>query len=270
MLITVFSQRDAFRLGRRIPPAGLVDVEVQRVISDAGPLWIPTADDVLRDQLLSNRQWEPEISAALLESVAGAATFLDIGANIGYFSRLVARANANCVVHAFEPHPLTHRVLDLNTWEFGDRVCCWPIGASDAVGVSGMQTEPHNLGDTHFVPTDIATMLVPVAPIDVLLPDQKVDLVKVDVQGAELAVLRGMSRTISQSPRIRIFLEFWPSRIIEDGLPPHAVLEAYRSMGFSIRYRREGAWLKADDRELLEFCGVSGRFGQADLLLSKI
>jgi FkbM family methyltransferase len=257
------------KLTERSIPKGLVNVPVQKVATDVGELWMPMSDQVLRDSLLSNGTWEPEIRALIIDAVQQANTFLDIGANVGYFSRLVARENPECQVHAFEPHPTTYSVLDLNTWEFGDRVHCWPVGLGDRTSVMGMRTEPNNLGDTHSVTDNFVDLLAPVVPLDSLLPELKADLVKIDVQGAELACIRGMLGVIARSPKIRIIVEFWPARLYEYGVPPETVLQAYQSMGFHIRYKRDGHWLSATNREILEVCAVSGRSAQADLLLSK-
>ena len=104
------------------PPRPYVGEELAACITDAGQLWIPASDGVMRPFLEERGTWEPEEGALL-------AQFFRPGAALprrGRERRLLLAAGrpAGCpgaVIHAFEPHPLTSQVLALNAWSSGAR-----------------------------------------------------------------------------------------------------------------------------------------------------
>jgi hypothetical protein len=68
---------------------------------------------------------------------------------------------------------------------------------------------------------------------DFLPPDLTVDLVKIDVEGHEPMVMRGMEKTISRSPNIRIVTEFAES-LLAHTLDPADFADYIRGLGFAI------------------------------------
>ena len=94
--------------------------------------------------------------------------------------------------------------------------------------------------------------------------DIKVDLVKIDAEGAELSILNGMQRIIAQNPMIQIILEFGPVNIVRTGKRAEELIGKIRELGFSIRCINEttGQLSSATDEELLAVYSVN-------LLLSK-
>jgi len=72
--------------------------------------------------------------------------------------------------------------------------------------------------------------------LDQALRSQKrVDVVKIDAEGAEPRILRGMRRMIERNPEIVIFIEFAPVHLRRAGVEPTAFLDELASMRFSIR-----------------------------------
>jgi hypothetical protein len=61
---------------------------------------------------------------------------------------------------------------------------------------------------------------------------ERVDLVKIDVEGAELAVLEGMTRVIAENPDIAIIAEFGPSHLKANQIAPERWFSAFRDRGF--------------------------------------
>ena len=79
-----------------------------------------------------------------------------------------------------------------------------------------------------------ACVEVDMTTIDDFLPtDLSVDLAKIDVEGHEPAVIRGMEQTIARSPRIRIIIEFVDA-LLADTLNPDDFIDYIRGLGFSI------------------------------------
>lgn len=253
-------------------PPGFHSIDVELVASDVGDMWFPTIDLVMRDHIRNARTWEPDLGHVLREILpAGPSVFLDIGANVGYFTRFVAASFPHAVVHAFEPHPLTYQVLRMNAWEFGNQIQTWPLALSDRRGTLALTTSLNNLGDTRGIRSEARLRTSVVAPsisLDELLPDLRADVVKIDVQGAEFAVLQGMKAVIQRSPHIRIVMEFSPGLLHADGMEPLAALGKLREQGFDLNLIRPGALYSASDAEIIEFCRSAGPMGQANLLLA--
>lgn len=251
-------------------PSGLSGVDLELVSTDVGDMWFPMLDLVMRDHIRNAGTWEPDIGRVLSQSLPPNGVFLDVGANVGYFSMLIASRFAHATVHAFEPHPLTSQVLRLNTWPYADRVKVWPCALGDCRGTVALSTAENNLGDTKgVVATDrqVANVIAPVISLDELLGDLRADVVKIDVQGAELAVLAGMSQLIQRSRGICIVMEFSPGMLRAGYIDPQAVLVKLRNQGFELTLIRPDALYAANDREILDFCYSAGPFGQANLML---
>jgi FkbM family methyltransferase len=161
--------------------------------------------------LAADRSYEPALTA-LLSSLEGG-TFVDVGANVGFISvRAARRLGRRGRVIAIEPHPVRfqylQRNLRLNRVSDASAVAC-ALGAIEAEA-SLYDVDP-SLGPR---PRD-ATLLqatagrafkVRVRTLDSVLADAgspaDVRLVKIDVEGYEAEVLKGMSRTMEQRPRI--------------------------------------------------------------------
>ena len=129
--------------------------------------------------------------------------FVDVGANVGSYT-VLASGCAKARTTAIEPIPTTFAHLRRNVAlnELGDRVRCWQGGLSDASGTlrfsSELDTVNHVLADNE----NVAALDVPVTTLDELVGDDCPTVIKIDVEGHELAVLRGASQVLSD-PRLQ-------------------------------------------------------------------
>jgi FkbM family methyltransferase len=250
------------------PPRPYIGEQLDCLQCDAGPLWIPASDGVMRPFIAERGTWEPEEGALLGEFFKPGLRFLDVGANVGYFSLLVARQCPGAVIHSFEPHPLTSQVLALNAWNSGADITTHAMALSAGDRILALSTAQSNLGDTRSRADGSGTMLTPAAPLDEVLPDLVVDQVKIDVQGFEAEVVAGMSRAIERSPGVVIVAEFWPTALRERGLDPVEVLKDYRSRGLQVRAQLGDDIVSTKPVEIVRACERSGEAGQANLILT--
>lgn len=212
-----------------------------------------------RLELLTNRH-EVETIAQLDQLVAPGMTMLDIGAHVGYYSRRYARfVGENGRIFAFEPHPRTFAALQYNVRQL-PQVTAVQLALAEQEG----SAELHDYlmmsasGSLHYDEsmvalqksqthdTDIAprightfsaqTFTVRTTPVDDFLAQQgikQVNLVKMDIEGAEIGALRGMKRTIVNSPHLVLIMEYNPQALKAFGHEPVTALNEVRSFGFN-------------------------------------
>jgi hypothetical protein len=87
-------------------------------------------------------------------------------------------------------------------------------------------------------------MTVAVESLDHLLPDLRPDLVKIDVQGWELEVLRGMEAVLRSTPGIGVYVEFWPEGMRRAGYAPEDLFTFLRGLDFRLFLAGDGSELE--------------------------
>lgn len=184
-------------------------------------------------------EYEPETTAFVLGFVRPGDTVLDVGANAGYFSCLAASRGAT--VHAFEPNPVLVQHLELTRRlnDFGDRffICAAAVSAHDGLGELHLSPDPLNSGLSSLLPLEhlgaAGTVRVPTVTLDSYCQAHGVEsirLLKIDVEGAEGAVLEGAAEVLGQVRPEAIVCELGGFR---DGCRPADVLAALAAAGYS-------------------------------------
>jgi FkbM family methyltransferase len=184
--------------------------------------------------------WESWVTAALARVLRPGAFCVDVGANHGYYTMLLADAvGPHGRVLALEPNPALAELLAL-TLEvngFERRALVAQQAATDGGARTARLVIPRRRGACATIcraPSAAdAVIEVDAASIDDLTATwPRVDLIKIDAEGAEPAIWRGMRRTIDRNPALIVVLEFVPSRY-EDA---RGFLDAIRRDGFPLRH----------------------------------
>lgn len=244
----------------------------EQVGTDVGALWIQTSDEVMRPYLIRRKSWEESTGALLRRLLRPGARFLDVGANVGYFSLFAHRLALGIEIDAVEPHPVLHSLLQANLWANGARARIHNTALGDRRLLLPMSTPPMNPGDSRVgarTPNDRYDLVVPVIPADELFARRTFDVVKIDVQGFEPEVILGMQRIIRDSPAIVLVAEFWPTSLEDRGLDPGEVLDRYRQMGLHIAVNDDGGTGTCTAEDVLEHCRSAGPNGQVNLILRR-
>jgi FkbM family methyltransferase len=175
---------------------------------------------------------------------------LDIGANIGFTATVLARAVApGYRVYSFEPEPHNFAMLQAIASRPAFKTKITPVqcavGAEEGT-VELWQNLRHH-GD-HRVITDqfrsalpgVTGIKVPMVTIDAFLLRNPgpVSFVKIDVQGFELPVCQGMSRTIEMNRDLTIVLEYAPLALHNLGFDPLQLIDFLVGRGFQINHLR--------------------------------
>jgi|SRR5882724_7152634 len=150
------------------------------------------------------------------------AVVVDAGANIGIYSQFLSRCVGRTgVVHSFEPSPENFERLQFATRKLENvrllRAAVGESGGRSKLYLSDKLNVDHRTyiteGDSRdTVPIDI------VALDDYFKPGQRVDLIKMDIQGYELHALRGAQRVLRENRSINLLLEFWPAGLEQAGV----------------------------------------------------
>ncbi|MFC2057184.1 FkbM family methyltransferase [Chloroflexota bacterium] len=174
---------------------------------------------------------------------------VDLGANMGYFTLLAARLVGNKGnVYAFEPAPANYNMLvknvDLNEYK---NVIANQKAVSDVVGVvklylSDKDIGSHTIRERHDIPQFTESQSgefveVESITLDEFFKDEKraVNVIKMDVEGAELLALSGMERVIRQNKNLKMLVEFYPFAMREMGSSPEEFIrQLSEEYGFSI------------------------------------
>jgi FkbM family methyltransferase len=153
---------------------------------------------------------EPETITVFLDQVRRARLFLDIGSHTGIYTLLACARNPHLRVFAFEPVPEVQTALIRNLEINGFTVRCSvrPEALSDHCGTAQFHVpvsrDMASLDPRGFLGLPGRLIEVDVCTVDSLIErGTVVDLIKIDVEGFEDAVLRGMNRVLEESrPRI--------------------------------------------------------------------
>jgi FkbM family methyltransferase len=241
-----------------------------------GSLYLEAADKVITPGLTSVGEWEPGETALFGERLKPGMTVLDIGAHVGYYSCLAGRlVGPRGLVIAFEPSPRNYELLLANVWHNGlTNVVCYPWAVTERSSFIPLYLSADNTGDHRLseVAGREAVAVRGVALDDLVALKPPVDVVKIDVQGAEESVFRGAKRLLAESPRALITAEFDPGELAAAGRDPRSLLSFYRALGYTIQtqHPEERGVLDLSDDEILDFCrGDGGGERHTNLVLTK-
>jgi FkbM family methyltransferase len=174
--------------------------------------------------------YEPEVGRAIARMLRPGATFVDVGANVGYFSVAAARLVGDAgSVWAFEPEPVNFSCLSANCRPFPS-VAVLPQAVGAQVGAATLHvaacTGCHSLFPTKAWNTR-RQLTVPVTTIDEFCAARGIgmlDVIKIDAEGAELLVVQGMSRMLSQRRVGAVVFEFRPAMLRASGCDADAIV----------------------------------------------
>lgn len=245
-------------------------------LPDETPIYVNSNDFGPPSNFINGGTYEADNLAVLLSFIRDDTVFLDIGANLGFFSLNIARrVHGNGKVHAFEPHPELARLLRGSAFLNGFSSMDGTNGAliSHVIAVSDSNRrgdlyypESHLGGGGVFERSEIGRSKISAdfhTIDDYFGDDFTCDLVKIDVEGHELNVLMGMQKTIKRSPTVKIVFEKLSPNIGSE----EAIERLLRSLGLDLYGIQPGARLqKLPPKALSDFAGyVLASLADADL-----
>lgn len=227
----------------------LVGLEYVRLLSGIGIFVNSALLGPIEWTIRNEKVWETEETDYLMSVISPGSVFLDVGANIGYFTVCAAhQVGSTGKVIAVEPDPENAAILGANVTRtpFPENILMLIMAAGDTQSTTTLYRSPLNSGD-HRVFTgtenDVlfdqglprTALTVRLERLDDMLLHRldRLDVVKIDTQGFETAVLRGMMGLLEKYKPIVLF-EFWPYGIKRAGHDLSEIPALFARLGYKL------------------------------------
>jgi len=246
----------AFHLAEGLDPHARYQVARLR----SGPRMLVDLKDHVQHSIYFVGEWEPSTTALIRRAARPGWSFLDVGANAGYFSLLAAEAGgAGSRVVAVEPNPAIAALLSVNVAMNGleDAIAvrseaCGSAPGTAALHVSGSENSGRSTLRPGRLDIEQSVLSVEVATVDGLCAQLGFwpDFVKVDAEGWEPEIVRGMSALLVEHPPQVVVLEVSADLMAESSYRPFRLdPEGYLSEAdaSSVRGLENLAFLRLDD-----------------------
>jgi len=196
------------------------------------------SEDVAREACLTGF-YEPPVTRVFERYAVPGATVIDAGANWGYFSLIAAgRVGSGGSVISLEPDPRQIAALEANVALNGYRhvrvIRAAAAAAPGRVTLAGYRDDAGNRGVSRIGAAggDAPSFDVEAITIDDLTRGSTVDLIKIDVEGAEDLVLAGMRDGLAARRYRAILLELHPSLLADRGVDPASIVAGLAGFGY--------------------------------------
>jgi FkbM family methyltransferase len=220
------------------------------VMAEVGPYRIHfKMRDVMIGHQVARGKYEPSMQALIRSNVELGMNCIDLGANIGFLSLLMASSVGETgTVHSFEPFPEAFAILakNLDANSMQGIVRAYPVAAHARAGIAEMCYRADDANENYgssFVanlpeepqPWKKKVGNIQLARVDDIIPDElPIHFVKIDVEGSEVFALAGMERILRRwHPFVVVELNEYCLRRM-GGVQPEDLLVALTSHGYKI------------------------------------
>jgi FkbM family methyltransferase len=207
--------------------------------SNVGYVLCAASDHALVAALIENGELETGTRLLIEKFTRPGDTFVDVGANIGMHSLAAARVmQGNGKIIAFEPFEQTFKMLEKSLWfnGHGSIVDTRQMALSSKAGKQtfylGNTSGHHSLYQLSDQISKIKITVI-VRTLDQEMGKKtKIDLLKIDAEGAELEILRGAEATFKSNPDMALIVEYGASHLARIGQTPKQWFDAFKTFDF--------------------------------------
>jgi FkbM family methyltransferase len=245
--------------GRRLkqsPPACAFYAALYRIARPAATLqaavhghqlYLDPADTLItRCLLVYGGAWEPLETVTFVSLLGRDMVVVDVGAHIGYYTLLAARGvGSEGRVYAFEPAPGNYDLLCRNLESNGYRnVVVVRQAVTAQSGRARLWLSAKSSALNKLVTECYAgeSLQVETTSLDHYFAeyDGRLDIIKLDTEGAEQRILDGMQRLLRRHRDLAIFTEYFPRALQALGGSPEQYLQKLHQLGFRLFHLNEG------------------------------
>ena len=200
-------------------------------------MWLDDRDTL---ELGTHGVYEPMETALLEKELKEGQTFVDIGANIGYYTLIAAgRVGPGGKVYAFEPDPANFRLLQKNVETNGyTNVVLVNKAVSDKNGKLRLYLNPANRGDHRVYDSKDGRQSLEIGTVALdrffKTLDRKIHFIKMDIQGAEASAFAGMKGLVRANKGLKLVTEFSPASLKLAGNDPAKYVRNLQKSGFRL------------------------------------
>lgn len=189
--------------------------------------------------------YEPFETELIKRQIKEGDVVLDLGANIGYYTLIFAkRTGPKGKVFAFEPDPDNFALLGKNIQANG---YCNVVAALQAVSNKTEKIKLYlskdNKGDHRIYDSQDGRPCIDIEAVRLddyfKNSNQRINFIKMDIQGAEAAAIQGMERLLKKNGNLTVVTEFWPLGIKKSGAEPEEYLQFFQKRGFKLYHINE-------------------------------
>ncbi|MFM9945201.1 MAG: FkbM family methyltransferase [Bacteroidia bacterium] len=205
--------------------------------------------------IFKNRQDADEINY-LKKIIKPGDTILDIGANIGFYSKILAQCTGKYgKVHSFEPDLINFKHLKKNTRGLVNIVLNNKAVSDKSGTINIYKSKDLNVDHRTYPVGEYESIdVIEAISIDEYLNNSwKVNLIKMDIQGFEVSAMKGMEKTIKANPELKMLLEFWPHGLHAAGSSVAQFCEVIKSLGLKIEFLENEKLLPFDEANIPEY-----------------
>lgn len=185
-----------------------------------------------------DNQYEPFSSAIVKNYLRPNSTFVDVGAHYGYYSILAYLSQENVKVISVEPVKENFEILKKNIQAHKVRNYeLYNLAASDKEETKFLNiTEASDSVGfyNHPLTRTVKRIKIKTVPLDQLLQGQKINFIKLDVEGHELPVLSGMKQILRNNRDLLLLVEFYPELQKRAGYNPEELVKRLETLGFEL------------------------------------
>jgi FkbM family methyltransferase len=167
-------------------------------------------------------------------------TVVDLGAGVGYYTLLAAKAvGTQGTVYAFEPDPVNYSFLLKNVRVNGYRnVVALQKAVSNTIGYAKLFLDDRYSGHSLYFRNGLSkgTLTIETTTLDAFFKEKgwpRVDVIKMDIEGAEKFALEGMQELSERNEALKLFIEFSPSCQRAAGVKDEDFFNTLLTLGFS-------------------------------------
>ena len=186
--------------------------------------------------------YEPDVVSLCRQYIQPGMVVIDAGAYAGYYTLLFSElVGPTGKVYAFEPHPENFDTLKHNSQQsrFKQNIVLLQNAVSDRVGTVQISAHKTDTAKTSLYSAEKnnISLTIETTTIDSFFVKYnlaKIDLIKLDIEGAELAALDGMQNLIASNNKLMVIVECSPQILARSGSAPTTLINKINNLGFTV------------------------------------